>query len=142
MAQKKGKLGLSTTQCSAYLKPGRNIIGLKLKPNIKGSAIIASLLDDNEKVITVTQADGNWRYSLNQPSDDWLLPEYDDNDWLPMNRGNFGRIEITGTTAQYNWEKASHEPAEIIAPAGKLLSFLSRKPIWIRHAFEVVIEEK
>ncbi len=64
---------------------------------------------------TSKEAAQDWRYTLNEPGDDWLKPGFDDSDW-EEGVGGFGREGTPGAATGTKWET---------------------KDIWLRRTFEV-----
>lgn len=141
LVMNKGKMRGTCTLCSHYLRPGTHVVGIRIKSGLKKPVLIASVVDNDKNALTYTQANGKWKYTTKEPSQEWLSPEYDDSDWKLMEVGEMSHFKFSGGMAKYEFEKISITPAEAISLNISFLKLLSQRTIWIRHVFEVMVEE-
>ncbi len=102
-------------------------IGWVLASTLYGGAKLAELdpdgffwldLPDRQEVVPTSQREPVlWRYTFQQPPDDWYQPDFDDTSWQ-QGPGGFGEYGTPGSVIATSWD-------------------VQHKQIWIRRSFEL-----
>jgi hypothetical protein len=101
------------TECNGLMTYDRAIIKVDVK---KVSAANRGIVPRRKVVVPASQAKGIiWRYTFEQPADDWFKPDFDDSAWKE-GLGGFGTKMTPGNVVRTEWRTGE---------------------IWIRRQFEL-----
>ena len=88
------------TECNGLLTYDRDLIKVDAE---KVAAANRGLVPKVHVVVPTSQGDGIlWRYTFEQPTDNWLAPEFDDSSWR-QGPGGFGTKMTPGSTVRTVW---------------------------------------